>query len=66
MHFDLRAPGAGAAEVSRLQKLEATVVRRYPGHTTMRDAEGNVFCVEPGPRVMAWRRCSALTISVNR
>jgi hypothetical protein len=40
MHLDLRAPGAVAAEVSRLEKLGATVVRRYPG---------NEFCVEPGP-----------------
>lgn len=49
MHFDLRAPGAVAAEVSRLQKLGASVVRNYPGHTIMRDPEGNEFCVEPGP-----------------
>jgi hypothetical protein len=49
MHLDLRAPGAVAAEVSRLEKLGATVVRRYPGHTIMQDPEGNEFCVEPGP-----------------
>jgi predicted enzyme related to lactoylglutathione lyase len=49
MHFDLRAPGAVAAEVSRLEKLGATVVRRYPGHTVMQDPDGNEFCVEPGP-----------------
>jgi predicted enzyme related to lactoylglutathione lyase len=49
IHFDLRAPGAVAAEVSRLQELGATVVRSYPGHTTMQDPEGNEFCVEPGP-----------------
>ena len=49
MHFDLRAPGPVAAEVSRLEELGASVVHRYPGHTTMRDPEGNEFCVEPGP-----------------
>jgi hypothetical protein len=49
MHFDLRAPGAVAAEVARLEKLGATVVCRYPGHTVMHDPEGNEFCVEPGP-----------------
>ncbi len=49
IHFDLRAPGAVAAEVSRLEGLGASVVRRYPGHTVMCDPEGNEFCVEPGP-----------------
>ena len=49
MHFDLRAPGAVAAEVARLQRLGATVVRSHPGHTVMQDPEGNKFCVEPGP-----------------
>jgi len=49
MHFDLRAPGAASAEVSRLEGLGATVVHRYAGHTMMRDPEGNEFCVEPGP-----------------
>ncbi len=49
MHFDLRAPGAAADEVSRLVKLGATVVRSHPRHTVMRDPEGNEFCVEPGP-----------------
>jgi len=49
MHFDLRAPGGMAAEVARLQNLGASVVHRYPGHTVMRDPEGNEFCVEPGP-----------------
>jgi len=49
MHFDLRAPGTVAAEVSRLQMLGATVVRSYTGHTVMQDPEGNEFCVEPGP-----------------
>lgn len=48
MHFDLTASGAVAAEVSRLEKLGATVVRRYSGHTVMEDPEGNEFCVEPG------------------
>lgn len=49
MHFDLRAPGTLEAEVARLEKLGATVVRRDPGHTVMQDPEGNEFCVEPGP-----------------
>jgi hypothetical protein len=49
MHFDLRAPGAVAPEVSRLETLGATVVRRDPGLTVMQDPEGNEFCVEPGP-----------------
>ncbi len=49
MHFDLRAPGTVAAEVSRLEKLGATVVRNYPRLTVMQDPEGNEFCVEPGP-----------------
>jgi predicted enzyme related to lactoylglutathione lyase len=49
MHFDLRAPGTVAAEVSRLEKLGATVVRNDPRLTVMQDPEGNEFCVEPGP-----------------
>ena len=49
MHFDLRAPASVAAEVSRLEKLGATVVRNYPRLTVMQDPEGNEFCVEPGP-----------------
>lgn len=49
VHFDLRAPGAVAAEVSRLEKLGASVVHRHPGYTVMQDPEGNEFCVEPGP-----------------
>jgi hypothetical protein len=49
MHFDLRAPGTVAAEVSRLQDLGATVVRADPALTVMQDPEGNEFCVEPGP-----------------
>jgi hypothetical protein len=38
-----------AAEVSRLEKLGAAVVRVHLGHTVMQDPEGNEFCVEPGP-----------------
>jgi hypothetical protein len=49
MHFDLRAPGAVADEVARLQRLGATVLRHYDHYTSMEDPEGNVFCVEPGP-----------------
>jgi predicted enzyme related to lactoylglutathione lyase len=49
MHFDLRAPATVAAEVSRLEKLGATVVRAYPRLTVMQDPEGNEFCIEPGP-----------------
>jgi hypothetical protein len=49
MHFDLRAPGDVAAEVQRLVRLGAEVVHQYPVYTTMRDPEGNEFCVEPGP-----------------
>ena len=49
MHFDLRAPGAVADEVARLEGLGATLVQRHEHHTAMRDPEGNEFCVEPGP-----------------
>jgi hypothetical protein len=49
VHFDLRAPGTVAAEVSRLEDLGATVVRAHPALTVMQDPEGNEFCVEPGP-----------------
>jgi predicted enzyme related to lactoylglutathione lyase len=49
IHFDLRAPASVAAEVSRLEKLGATVIRNYPRLTVMQDPEGNEFCVEPGP-----------------
>jgi hypothetical protein len=49
VHFDLRAPGTVATEVSRLEDLGATVVGVYAAHTVMEDPEGNEFCVEPGP-----------------
>ena len=49
VHFDLRAPGTVAAEVSRLEELGATVIRVHTGQTVMQDPEGNEFCVEPGP-----------------
>ena len=49
LHFDLRAPGDVADEVSRLEALGATVVRDDLHHTVMQDPEGNEFCVEPGP-----------------
>ena len=49
IHFDLRAPGAVEAEVSRLEALGAVVVRKFHGHVVMQDPEGNEFCVEPGP-----------------
>jgi Glyoxalase-like domain len=37
MHFDLRAPGAVADEVVRLEKLGATVLERHQHHTVMQD-----------------------------
>jgi predicted enzyme related to lactoylglutathione lyase len=49
LHFDLRAPGAMADEVARLEALGAAVVRRDAAITVMHDPEGNEFCVEPGP-----------------
>ena len=49
IHFDLRAPGALASEVARLERLGAAVVRRHEHLTVMQDPEGNEFCVEPGP-----------------
>ncbi|SRR6266851_3303757 len=49
LHFDLRAPGDMAHEVSRLEGLGATAVRGDSHLTVMRDPEGNEFCVEPGP-----------------
>ena len=49
MHFDLRAPGAAADEVARLERLGAALVEWRGQHAVMEDPEGNVFCVEPGP-----------------
>ena len=49
VHFDLRAPGTVAAEVSRLEGLGATVTGVFAHLTAMQDPEGNEFCVEPGP-----------------
>jgi hypothetical protein len=46
LHFDLRAPGPVADEVARLVSLGATVVHVGDDLTTMRDPEGNEFCVE--------------------
>jgi hypothetical protein len=37
MHFDLRAPGAVADEIVRLEKLGATVVERHHHHTVMQE-----------------------------
>jgi predicted enzyme related to lactoylglutathione lyase len=48
VHFDLRAPGAVAGEVARLERLGATVAWHGAQHAVMRDPEGNEFCVEPG------------------
>jgi predicted enzyme related to lactoylglutathione lyase len=49
VHLDLRALTTMRDEVERLQALGAEVVTRYDDITTMRDPEGNEFCVEPGP-----------------
>ena len=49
MHFDLRAPGAVADEVARLERLGARVGERHGRSVLMHDPEGNEFCVEPGP-----------------
>jgi hypothetical protein len=46
LHFDLRAPDTIDAEVARLAALGATLVRVDADLTTMRDPEGNEFCVE--------------------
>ncbi len=51
VHFDLRAPDGMAAEVRRLETLNATVVRPGERLTVMADPEGNEFCVEQGPSV---------------
>ena len=52
MHFDLRAPGAVADEVVRLEELGATVLELHQHYTVMQDPEGNEFCVEPSPARM--------------
>ena len=49
VHLDLRALTTMRDEVERLVALGAEVVTRYDDITTMRDPEGNEFCVEPGP-----------------
>ena len=49
LHFDLRPLDDRAGEVSRLERLGASVVEVFDSHTVMRDPEGNEFCVEPGP-----------------
>jgi Glyoxalase-like domain len=36
MHFDLRAPGVVDDEVARLERLGATVTRRYPDRPSWR------------------------------
>ena len=46
IHFDLRAPGSIADEVSRLEALGATVIQRGQDLVVMQDVEGNEFCVE--------------------
>lgn len=46
IHLDLRAPGSIADDVARLVALGATVVRRNEELVSMRDPEGNEFCVE--------------------
>ncbi|GAB3847832.1 VOC family protein [Dactylosporangium cerinum] len=46
VHFDLRAPGAVADEVARLEALGATVLQVGDELTVMADPEGNEFCVE--------------------
>jgi predicted enzyme related to lactoylglutathione lyase len=46
LHFDLRSMDTIDAEVARLTALGATVVRVDADLTTMRDPEGNEFCVE--------------------
>lgn len=44
VHLDLSAPDR-EAEVRRLLALGATVWRREAGYTTLRDPEGNPFCI---------------------
>jgi glyoxalase superfamily protein len=48
LHVDLRSLTTMEDEVERLSRLGATVVERFEGLTSMRDPEGNEFCVEPG------------------
>jgi Glyoxalase-like domain len=50
VHLDLRALTTMEEEVDRLVGLGASVVERHEDITEMRDAEGNEFCVEAGPR----------------
>lgn len=45
-HFDLRAMGDLRAEVDRLQRLGATLVRDGGDLVVMADPDGNEFCVE--------------------
>jgi hypothetical protein len=49
LHPDLRSLTSMDEEVERLVGLGAAVVERFDDITTMRDPEGNEFCVEPGP-----------------
>ena len=46
VHLDLRAPGPIADEVARLVSLGATVVHEQQDLVSLRDPEGNEFCVE--------------------
>src|SRR4051794_3584782 len=46
IHFDLRAPDTIEAEVARLEALGATVLATFAELVSMRDPEGNEFCVE--------------------
>jgi hypothetical protein len=55
MHFDLRPPGDMASEVARLEALGAVVAGRFEDLVSMRDPEGNEFCVESGPELSGVR-----------
>jgi hypothetical protein len=44
IHIDLSAPDRDA-EVQRLLRLGATLWRREASYTTLRDPEGNPFCI---------------------
>ena len=46
LHFDLRAPGTVAGEVTRLSALGATVHAEHGDLVVMLDPGGNEFCVE--------------------